>query len=224
MLTALTGLAAGAAHVVTGADHLAALAPIALDDRRRAVRAGAAWGLGHGAGVVALGALGLAAGEALDVTRLSAWSELAVGVLLVFVGLWALRRAGRITVHAHTHDHLDEAHGHLHVHVDERDHAAPKAHAGHTHAAFGVGMLHGAAGTGHIFGVLPALALPPGEAVVYLGAYLVAAVLSMTLVAVALGRLTQMGGPALLRGLMRGCGAAAVALGVFWVMGSWPVA
>ena len=40
MLTAFSGLIAGAAHVITGPDHLAAVAPIAVDDPRRATRLG----------------------------------------------------------------------------------------------------------------------------------------------------------------------------------------
>ena len=38
MLTILTGLAAGTVHVVSGPDHLAALAPIAAHQPKQAVR------------------------------------------------------------------------------------------------------------------------------------------------------------------------------------------
>mgnify|MGYP003315356662 CR=1 FL=1 len=46
MLTILSGLVAGAAHVVTGPDHLAALAPIAVQEPARAAKLGFRWGLG----------------------------------------------------------------------------------------------------------------------------------------------------------------------------------
>ena len=87
----------------------------------------------------------------------------------------------------------------------------------------GVGLLHGMAGTGHLFGVIPALALGVGEAVIYLAAYLVAAVLAMGGFAFLLGRMAAKGGPRLVRRLMYGSGTAALVVGGFWIVGSWPV-
>ena len=52
MLTLLTGAAAGLFHVLTGPDHLAAVAPIAADKRKRGWLAGCTWGIGHASGVV----------------------------------------------------------------------------------------------------------------------------------------------------------------------------
>jgi hypothetical protein len=48
MMALLTGLFAGALHVLAGPDHLVALAPIAADKPRRALSLGLRWGLGHG--------------------------------------------------------------------------------------------------------------------------------------------------------------------------------
>ena len=47
----VSGLLAGSMHVVSGPDHLVALAPLALHDKKRAYGVGALWGLGHGVGV-----------------------------------------------------------------------------------------------------------------------------------------------------------------------------
>jgi hypothetical protein len=223
MLTFLTGLAAGSLHVVSGPDHLAALAPMAVRDRARAARTGAAWGLGHGAGVVALGTLGLFARELVDVSWLASWSEFLVGFVLLVVGAWALRRAASLTVHSHDHGHDHDDHQHAHVHVGDAPHDTT-AHEGHTHAAFGVGMLHGAAGTGHLFGVLPALALSREQAVIYLAAYLVAAVASMAAFGGALGAIAHRGGPRMIRGLMVACGVAAIGVGGFWLVTGFPAA
>ena len=221
MLAALTGALAGALHVVVGPDHLAAIAPLALVDRRRATRVGASWGLGHGLGVALLGLLGMAIRPFVALERLSAWSELAVGFLLVAIGLWALRRAARLVIHAHPHDHAGPTdHSHLHVHgPDEaRDHAAPAAHRAHTHAAVAVGMLHGAAGSGHLLGVLPSLALPPAEAAAYLVCYLLAAVGAMAGFGLLLGRVAAVAGPRVLRGLMATSGGLAVVVGLAWIV------
>lgn len=223
LLALLTGLAAGALHVVAGPDHLAALAPIALRDRLGAIRTGATWGLGHGAGVVLVGGLGVAASQLVDAAWLSAWSEFLVGFLLLGVGAWALRSALKLTVHEHGHGHHDSDHSHLHLHVGQEAHDRT-AHRGHTHAAFGVGLLHGAAGTGHLLGVIPALALPAAHAAIYLAAYLVAAVASMAVFGGALGLLARRTGPRALRGLMAASGVAAIAVGLYWLSAGLPTA
>ncbi len=222
MLALGTGLIAGSIHVVAGPDHLAALAPIALTDRMRAARVGATWGLGHGLGVCALGGIGLAVRQVVDIKALSAGSEFLVGVMLVGIGIWAIRRSARISIHAHDHDHDGEAHLHLHVHVDETDHTARHVHAQHSHAAMGVGFLHGAAGTGHLFGVVPALALSAQDAAVYILAYLVAAVGSMALFGTLLGHIAALGGTAWMRRITLLSGVAALMVGVCWTLLSWP--
>ncbi len=223
MLLVWTGLVAGSLHVVAGPDHLVALAPVALNDRLRAARLGGIWGLGHGVGVAILGCLGLAAAQVVDVGVLSAWSEFAVGLTLVVVGCWSIRRAGRIVIHRHAHAHASdpEEHQHLHVHTGERHDS--DAHVGHSHAAFGIGFLHGAAGTGHLFGVVPALALPGPDAAVYIASYLVSAVCSMALFGGTLGKVVSLGGQRVMRGMMSTSGAAAIVLGVFWSASGWPL-
>ena len=219
-------MAAGAAHVVAGPDHLAALAPIAVNEPRRATRLGFLWGCGHGFGVVLLGVLGLVAGSWIDIEVMSAWAEFIVGFALVLVGLWAFKRALKIVVHAHAHDHgsndEEEPHSHFHVHPSDADHNEA-AHKGHSHAAFAVGLFHGAAGTGHLLGVLPSLALPTTEAVIYLTAYLAAAILSMAGFGALLGGIIRRQGVRRLRQTMIGIAGLAVAIGVAWIGFAWPL-
>ena len=227
LIPLFTGLAAGAAHVVAGPDHLAALAPIALDEPRQAGRLGFRWGLGHGVGVALLGGLGMVARSAVDVEFLSATSEFMVGFVLVLVGLWAFRSATRLVVHAHGHDHdgadSHENHSHFHVHTSGDNHDHATAHKGHSHAAFGVGLLHGAAGTGHLLGVLPSLAFPPVEAAIYLTAYFIAAVGAMAGFGRLLGAMVKDRGPVVLRRVMYGASTMAVCVGAFWIGQSWPL-
>lgn len=217
LLILLTGLAAGAVHVVSGPDHLAALAPIAADHPSRAARLGIRWGLGHGASVCALGVLGLLARDYVDVQAFSQWSEFAVGFVLIAVGLWALRQATRLVVHHHEHTHENDTHTHLHIHPQTRVHAHPDAHQGHNHAAFFVGALHGAAGTGHLFGVLPSLALPTEQAVFYLGTYVLGAVGAMAAFGYGLGRIARWGSPRVFRGLLYGSALCAIGVGIAWI-------
>lgn len=200
-LAIASGAAAGLAHVYAGPDHLAALMPLAMHDQARAARAGAMWGLGHGLGVLALGGLGIVARSLINVEAISAWSEFSVGFLLVVVGIWALRKAWQGPAHA--------AH----------DHPLPSAKA-----ALGLGLFHGTAGTGHLFGVMPSLALPPGLALVYLLAYLVAAVLSMAAFAHVVGAAARRWGDRGAGKMLGGAGVFAIGVGLFWIVTGWPLA
>ncbi len=236
MISALAGFIAGSAHVVTGPDHLAALAPIAVDQPRKAMQLGLRWGLGHGLGVILLGALGVFARSSVDVDAISAWSEFMVGFMLIAVGVWALRRTMKMVIHTHAHDHQQgsqqgslssgtepDGHSHFHVHATADGHETAGAHKSHSHAAFVVGMLHGAAGTGHLLGVLPSLALPTFDAIIYLAAYFVSAVLSMACFGAILGVVTKNRGPIVLRKIMYASSTAAIVIGVVWIGQTWNV-
>jgi sulfite exporter TauE/SafE len=175
MLTAVTGALAGVFHVLAGPDHLAAVAPLAVNRRRRGWLAGWTWGLGHASGVVVVALLAVLLRDLLPpVALISAWSERLVGATLIVVGLWALRRSARVTPAPHVHGAF--LHNHLHVR------AGPRwiRRLGHPHASFCLGVLHGVAGSSHFLGVIPALALPTRTAAVtYIAAFGVGTVAAM---------------------------------------------
>jgi hypothetical protein len=104
--------------------------------------------------------------------------------------------------------------------MDEHD---LQAHKGHAHTAFWVGMIHGAAGGGHLLGVLPSLALSPRDACFYLASYFIAAVLSMALFASLLGRLSIHRGPLFLQRLMYSMSMTVLGVGFFWSYHAWPL-
>ncbi len=222
MISVLTGLAAGATHVVTGPDHIAAVAPLAMGNPRNALKVGLRWGAGHAMGVGALGLIGMGARSWLNVEAIAMWAEASVGVLLIMMGIWALKKARGLVVHSHGHDHDHDDHEHVHVHVGDLPHEAPEAHVGHSHAPFWIGLLHGTAGSGHLLGLLPSLALPPAQAVVYLSAYLIAGMVVMCAVTWALGALGQRG-RGTLSGLMHASAIGAIALGAFWLYNTPPL-
>ena len=202
---------------MAGPDHIAALAPIAVDKPQEARRLGAVWGLGHGLAVLLMGGLAIWAKSWIDVNALSAWSELTVGFLLIGMAAWAIWVARRLTVHSHDHDHEHEPeHAHIHVHMGVKAHGKAE-HRKHGHAAFGIGMLHGAAGAGHLFGVLPSMALPPFEAALYLGSYFVSAILTMSGVGTLVGKLAHARSPKAVRGLLYGSGLVALVVGIVWL-------
>ena len=222
MVVALTGLLAGFTHVLSGPDHLAAVAPLAVRSHQDSWRTGLRWGFGHSAGVGMVGVLAFAFRGALPLERISAWSEGLVGVLLVGIGLWALRKASRIQVHGHWHQHEGETHQHLHFHGPGHSHKAEKVPSHrHTHAAFGIGTLHGLAGSSHLLGVLPALALPTWwQAAAYLLAFGFGTLLAMAGFAAALGRIAcwfKISHLVAYRTMMYVSAAAAFGVGTWWL-------
>ena len=216
MLIALTGALAGLFHVLAGPDHLAAVAPLAVEERRRGWIAGWTWGLGHASGVVVVALLAVLLRDALPpIEVISAWSERLVGVALIAVGIWALRRSARVEPGAHTHGHV--AHDHLHVQ------AGPGwlRRLGHAHASFCLGVLHGVAGSSHFFGVIPALALPTrAAAITYIAAFGVGTVVAMTGFAAAVGLAdVRMSRHSLAhRALMASAALLAIAVGTVWLV------
>src|SRR5580765_1131715 len=87
MLIAFTGALAGLFHVLSGPDHLAAVAPLAV----------------------------LLRDLLPPIDILSAWGERVVRVALIAIGLWALRRGLNISPGAHHHGAVE--HDHVHVHA-----------------------------------------------------------------------------------------------------------
>ncbi len=194
MFAALAGLATGLVHVLSGPDHLAAVAPLSADPDRLQWRAGLQWGLGHTAGVMVIGLLLISVRQALPIEAISAYSERIVGVALLIVGVWGFARARRRHPHAH-----------------------PAAGA-----SFAMGTLHGLAGSSHLFGVLPALALPTQwAAFAYLGGFGVGAVLAMTAFSAIVGTVAvraRRRGVNAYRGVLYACSLSAVVVGGFWLI------
>lgn len=168
MFSVIIGLTAGFIHVLSGPDHLAALAPIAADLKQKSFRTGLRWGIGHTLGVIVIGMIALFFQNVFhEIEIVSKYSEKIIGLTLVAIGLWGINRAAKLNVHSHSHEHDGFAHTHFHAHTMEEK--VKKDSHFHTHTAILVGTLHGLAGGSHIFGVLPALALPTQfDAIIYL--------------------------------------------------------
>jgi hypothetical protein len=194
MIAALAGLAAGLLHVVSGPDHLAAVAPLAADGTGPQWRTGLRWGLGHTAGVVAIGLMLLSFRQLLPIDRLSEVSERLVGLTLLAVAMWAFVRARSSRPHVH----------------------APPG------ASFAMGALHGLAGSSHLFGILPALAFSTQlGAMSYLAGFGAGAVLAMTVFSAIVGRLAARAarrGINTHRGLLYACSLSAFLVGSFWLV------
>lgn len=216
MLTIVTGALAGLVHVLSGPDHLAAVAPIAASDRERGWIAGWTWGVGHASGVVVVALIAVLLRDVLPpLDVISAWSERLVGGALIAIGLWALRHSLRIGAARHVHGSV--AHDHLHVQTGPRW----VRRLGHAHASFYMGILHGVAGSSHFFGVLPALALPTRTAaLLYICAFGAGTVVAMTAFAAVVGglgvQLRQVAWAQ--RGMLLAASIVALSVGTWWLV------
>lgn len=215
VLTIITGALAGFVHVLSGPDHLAAVTPIAAADRQRGWVSGWTWGLGHASGVVVVAVLAVVLRDLLPpIDAISAWSERIVGVALIAVGVWALRRSLRLRTASHAHGVV--LHRHLHVQKGP----AWLRRLGHVHASFCLGVLHGVAGSSHFFGVLPALALPSLTAsLVYIAAFGAGTIVAMTGFAALVGIFTLRlpDGTLPQRAMMVGAAMLAITVGTVWL-------
>ena len=134
-------------------DHVAAMATLVARAPARGGHAagmlGLAWGLGHATTVVLVGVPLLVLGAHLP-GWLQQTAEAAVGLVIVVLSVQLIRRSRAERLHLHEHDHPDGVrHTHLHAHCRGASHA--HLHAGRTHrGAFGIGLLHGLAGSGAV--------------------------------------------------------------------------
>ena len=216
MVALLTGLVAGIAHVLSGPDHWVAVAPLSVAKPTSALKYGFRWGAGHGAGVIAMGAGGLLLKDVFSLDAVSAVAEILVGIVLVATGVWAFRRARLVVIHTHDHDHGPDSHEHVHVHLAYSADTHAEDHGEHGHAATGIGLLHGVAGSGHLWGLLPALALAPHQTALYLVAFVISSTCAMMAVSLGIGRLLRARTDVFMKSALRWSGGLSCAVGGVW--------
>ena len=211
----LTGILAGFVHVVSGADHLIAMAPSAITSPKIALRNSISWGLGHSTGVFFLAFLGIFIKDITPLDKFSNLAEFLVGISLLIIGAFALKNSLNLNIHSHSHQHDGVAHHHLHFH-----NKAQKKHNKHSHALTGLGLLHGMAGGSHFLAVLPALALPIPNAFAYLISYLIGSLVSMGLFNCLISVSILNAGKKFIRRIVAFAGGLSLAMGLFWVQKS----
>lgn len=129
------------------ADHLLAVSNIVSqrNSTKMSLKDGIFWGLGHASTIFFIGILMILfkAGISEGYFR---YFEAVVGLMLIVLGIYRIVkffRAEKIVVHTHTHEHGGKGHQHLHVHIGNQ-----QKHQ-HAHSlAYGVGLVHGLAGSG----------------------------------------------------------------------------
>jgi cytochrome c biogenesis protein CcdA len=149
------------------ADHLLAVSSIvsSRDNIRSSMKDGVFWGLGHTSTIFFIGILMIVfkAGISEQYFR---YFESLVGVMLIALAVYRLVkffRAKKIIIHAHPHTHGGEQHKHLHVHIGE------KHEHHHKHSlAYGVGLVHGLAGSGALILIAMSQMKSPVDGMFYL--------------------------------------------------------
>jgi len=175
------GLFAGGLHAVTGPDHLAALLPLCMGRRWWvALYTGAYWGLGHGIGAASVGALAFAVRGALNLDLFSSYMEAAVGLSIMIIGANGVREAREW-------DTDEEGAAELTKALND-----PPTQSAGLLATLGTGILHGCSGSGHLLGVMPALAMPSWTiATTYLVMFGVGTMLAMSIFTAVVGELSS---------------------------------
>ncbi|RBL91320.1 hypothetical protein [Chitinophaga flava] len=133
-------------------DHMAAVSVLASEKNRRGSGIGrlvwrsSQWALGHSATLVLFSAFALLLKSAIPF-NLSAWAEIAVGPIMIWLGWSAIRRNHQLREMMAEHKKFEE-HEHLtnalHIHGRQGEEIAMNPLS----RSFWVGMLHGLAGTG----------------------------------------------------------------------------
>jgi ABC-type nickel/cobalt efflux system permease component RcnA len=230
MIQLLTGILMSSVHVITGPDHLAAVTPLAIENRKKAWHIGFFWGMGHVLGMMMIGGLYLVFKELINVEKISGYSEYLVGIVLIGIGIWAIIKSIRHfhTHHVHPHYHakpIPQVHIHRHEHMDEFEHTHEHQTGSRQNSvtALSIGTLHGFAGISHFLLILPTLALPGIlDSVFYLTGFAAGTILTMVAYALLMGfvslKTTDFPHSRTFRNLRIIAGSIAITVGIFWLI------
>ncbi|EOD32487.1 hypothetical protein EMIHUDRAFT_230829 [Emiliania huxleyi CCMP1516] len=212
------GTFAGSLHAVTGPDHLAALLPLSIGRRWwTALYTGLYWGLGHGIGAGLVGLLAFLVRGALNLDAICVYMEAAVGISILIIGVNGAREWSSDVQAARALAEDERAAGDAAGSAIDGSVAAAVAPLGapgeddpaaallpsgggpserqSVASTLLTGILHGCSGSGHLLGVMPALAMPSVVcALTYLSSFGVGTMLAMSSFTAVVGELSvQMG-------------------------------
>jgi ABC-type nickel/cobalt efflux system permease component RcnA len=186
----LVAFALGLRHA-SDPDHLVAVSTLVAGTRERAARAaarlGLAWGLGHATTLLLFGIPMILLRSYLP-ARVEALAESLIGIVIVLLAVRLLVRWRRGAFHVHAHEHDGSVHLHVHTHAHETTHE-------HTHPvrspaqAFGIGLVHGMAGSGGVAVLLVAAISDRALALTALLVLVAGCALSMTILSGLVGRI-----------------------------------
>lgn len=158
-----TGLVIGLKHAIE-ADHLAAISTIVSERKSlwSSCLIGGLWGIGHTVSLLAAGIVVILLQVRIS-GRVAQSLEFGVAIMLVALGINALRKLKRGRAHLHSHSHGGHQHNHLHVHFNSGGTDTGSHHAFRTNLRpLVIGMVHGLAGSAALMLlVLTTISSPP---------------------------------------------------------------
>jgi high-affinity nickel permease len=149
------------------ADHLLAVSNIVSqhDNVKLSLKDGIFWGLGHTSTIFFVGVLMIVFKAGIS-DQYFRYFESLVGVMLIALAIYRMVvffREKKVVIHAHPHQHVGEQHKHLHVHIGNK-----QVHQ-HKHSlAYGVGLVHGLAGSGALILIAMSQMKSPADGLIYL--------------------------------------------------------
>ena len=190
MFSLLTlGFLIGMRHALE-ADHLAAVASITSQNTslKASMKHGAVWGLGHTLTLFAFGSSILWIGSEIPET-IANYLELAVGVMLVFLGIDVIRRLIKDRIHYHAHQHQQkDPHFHAHSHAGDGEHDKSTHQHGHSSAfpykTLCIGFMHGMAGSAALIILTLGTIDSIGLGIIYILLFGVGSIVGMALISV----------------------------------------
>ncbi|HXN12883.1 MAG TPA: hypothetical protein VN865_07260 [Candidatus Acidoferrales bacterium] len=245
---ALLGLLLGMRHATDPDHVIAVTTILSRERRLAvAARIGVVWGLGHTLTVLLVGAA-IIVFKIVIPARLGLAMEFTVAIVLILLGLGAAANLVRnaatrmrggssrdegLVVHAHAHTHDGATHLHPHVHVSPHEDVDDAMHHDHRIPAealpsfaarrpllrsFGVGLVHGLAGSAAI-ALLVLSAIPqPLWATLYLAIFCVGTIIGMALITTAIAApfmVASRRAARLHQGLVTGSGLLSFGFGLF---------
>lgn len=142
------------------ADHLLAVNSLVTNRNKvnQAIKDGIYWGIGHTTTIFLVGILMIGFKVAVN-EHIFSYLEASVGAMLVGLGIYRLTKLFKKNTHTHTYAHshtLSDTNAMRYLHSHTYSHSHFTTTSGHSHssngnnfnAAFGVGLVHGLAGSG----------------------------------------------------------------------------
>ncbi len=219
------GFLIGMRHAVEP-DHVAAVAALATRSRSAmdTFRQGAVWGLGHTLTLFLFGSIVILM-DTIVPDALARTLEVAVGIMLVGLGVDVVRRLIRDRFHFHTHRHDDGAlHFHAHSHAGESGHDPDHHHHIHSRGfpfrALLVGLMHGMAGSAALMMLTLQTVKSPVAGLLYIAVFGFGSIAGMGVLSLVIAiplRQTAKGLTWLHNGLQAAIGVATIALGVMLI-------
>lgn len=221
----LIGFGIAFVHVISGPDHLAAVAPLVVNSKHRQWKIGLLWGIGHILGMSLIGLLFLFFKDFIPLESISAHSEQLVGVVLILVGLWTIYTI-KFQHRTHNHPHIhQQPQEYIHIHKHEHSNAITHQHPHSTkdnkkhNTSIFIGIIHGFAGISHFILFSPILGFHSNiDGLLYILGFSLGTIASMSLFAYLLGKLTKNHSSNTFNYIRWIAGIIAIVIGIYWVI------